>query len=458
MISTMHAIQRTGLALLALLVSTLACLAQTTVTDHRTPGGIAFRHALVSADTHHAIAFGWRDGQASAFPGKEGLVALAPELLLEGSGNLSRNADHEQLTDLQASIRLRSTTRNTIGTISAPPQNLGAAVKLFAAKLADPALPADKLKLRQGNLLAGLAQAGEQAETLALRVFLRVTLGEGPALRVLAYEPDSIASVTVADVESWRRAVLARDTVVVASAGPMPAADVAIEIDRLLERLPAKAELAQPAISAPRQPGRLIVIEKPVAQTAIVAGGPSGWRNDPDVVRGSIAVRTLSGGFGSRLYGALRETLGAVYGVKAELQAIDDERHLFVIRAAVANDKAAAALAAIRAEYARFLSKGVTETEVAPLKTKLIAEVREAWRRALGTARAMRNFALAGHPPDHMATYATKVAELTTEAVNEGIRTKFPKAPLTVIMVAPSAAGLAADCVIKSAAEIGRCE
>jgi hypothetical protein len=47
---------------------------------------------------------------------------------------------------------------------------------------------------------------------------------------------------------------------------------------------------------------------------------------------------------------------------------------------------------------------------------------------------------------------------LGAETVNDGIRTRFPAEPLTVVIVAPSAAGLDADCVIKSPAEIARCE
>ena len=50
-------------------------------------------------------------------------------------------------------------------------------------------------------------------------------------------------------------------------------------------------------------------------------------------------------------------------------------------------------------------------------------------------------------------------ASLTLEGDQATLNVRnFPAPPLTIVMVAPSAEGLGADCVIKAAAEIARCE
>jgi hypothetical protein len=66
---------------------------------------------------------------------------------------------------------------------------------------------------------------------------------------------------------------------------------------------------------------------------------------------------------------------------------------------------------------------------------------------------ALQNFS-----DDYVATYEARVNALDRAAIDDDIRTNFPKLPLTIVMVAPSAEGLGADCVIKSPAEIARCE
>ena len=230
-----------------------------------------------------------------------------------------------------------------------------------------------------------------------------------------------------------------------------------MQIDRIFAGLPSVGQGIGPSPQL-RAVGKLIVLERPSAQTAIVAGGPSTWLSEPDTLPGSVAIRVLGSGFGSRLTKAVREGLGATYGIRAGFQQVHPKAFTMVISTAVDNSKAAAALAAIRKEYAQFRSEGVTEAEVDPIKTKLIAEGREQLRRAPAVAQRLRELTLAGYPIDYLATYEAQVQALTVATVNEGIRMRFPKEPLTVVMVAPSAEGLGADCVIKAPEEIARCE
>lgn len=453
------ALRLAGLALLlaALCLQAGAAAAQSGLSEHRTPAGIAFRHLPVPGDAYHALAFAWTDGYALTRPGKEGLIVLGPRLLLEGSRAVNESERIERLKDLQASLNISGSAHYTRGLLAAPKAKFAEVAALLADLLADPALPADKLALAKRNFVLSSRQAQENAETLANRLFLRLTLGEGGLLRLFTAEPAAYEAVEVADVEGWRRAVLGRDRLTLVSAGPLPVGDVANEIDRVFAMLSAVGGNLGP-VPAMRAAGRLIVLERPVVQTAIVAGGPSGWVLDAETLTGTVAARVLGGGFGSRLTRAVRETLGATYGIRAGLQQLHPKALTFVINTLVDNTKAAAALAAIRQEYTRFRADGVTQAEIEPLQTKLVTETRERYRRVIGAAQSARDQALAGYPADYPATYEARLRALTPAAINEAIAARFPKEPLTIVMVAPSAEGLAADCVIKAPDEIVRCE
>jgi zinc protease len=443
-------------ALLALCAG--AAIAQPVVSEHRTPAGIPFRHAALPGDITHSLSFAWADGYGVTLPGKEGVAILGARLLMEGGTTaMNESARIERLKDLQTTLVLSGGAHFTRGALSAPKAKLGDAAALLAALLAEPALPADKLALIKRNLIAASRQQQTNPEAAASRLLLRLILGEGPLLGIYAADPSAYEKVEVADIDAWRRAVLGRAQLTVASAGPLTPEEVGPHIDRMFAALPAGGHAIAPK-PAMKSSGRLIVLERPSAQTAIVAGGPSAWIVEPDILPGTVAVRILGSGFDSRLVKAVREGLGATYGIRAGFQQIHPAAFSMVISTAVDSGKAAAALAAIRKEYARFRADGVTEAEVAPIRTRLIAEAREQLRRAPAVAQRVRELTLAGYPIDYLATYEEQVNGLGAATVNDGIRTRFPAEPLTVVIVAPSAEGLDADCVIKSPAEIARCE
>lgn len=443
--------------LFIILLQAAGAQAQVTVSDHRTPAGLAFRHASVPGDVTHALSFGWIDDFGRTSPGKEGVVALGPRLLMEGGSRTVGESERiEQLKDLQATLSIGGSAHVTRGAITAPKAKFADTAALLADLLANPALPTDKLLQLKRNIAVASRQALASSEATAARLFVRLTLGDGPLQRILAVDPAAYDKVEAADVDAWRRAVLGRN-VTIASAGPLTPDEVAVQIDRIFAGLPAVGQSVGPRPQL-RSPAKLIVLERPTAQTAIVAGGATNWVSEPDTLPGSVAIRILGGGLGSRLTKAVREGLGATYGIRAGFQQVHPKAFSMLVSTAVDNAKAAAVLAAIRKEYAAFHAEGVTEAEVAPIKTKLITETREQLRRPPAVAQRLRELMLAGFPADYLATYEAQVQALTVAAVNDGIRTRFPLEPLTVVMVAPSAEGLGADCVIKAPEEIGRCE
>jgi zinc protease len=438
-------------------VQPTGALAQAKVGEHRSPAGIPFCHISIPGDVTHALSFAWTGDYSLAPAGKEGIVALGPRLILEGgSRTMSESERIELLKDLQATLSLAGSAHFTRGGLTAPKARFAEAAGLLADLLANPKLPADKLVLLKRNIAAASRQALVSPEATAARLFLRLTL-DGALQRILSIDPAAYEKVEVADIEAWRRMVLGRSSVTIASAGPLGPDEVAVEIDRIFAGLPSVGQSlgARPEM---RSNGKLVVLERASAQTAIFAGGPSTWVSEPDTLPGTVAVRALGSGFSSRLTKAVREGLGATYGIRAGFQQVHPKAFTMIISTAVDSTKAAAALAAIRKEYASLRAEGVAETEVEPIKAKLIAEAREQLRRAPAIAQRLRELTLAGFPIDYLSTYEAQVQALTVATVNEGIRMRFPTEPLTVVVVAPSADGFGADCVIKAAEEISRCQ
>jgi zinc protease len=345
------------------------------VSNHITPKGIAFAHVTLPDEPRHAIAFGWRDGFALSRPGKEGLGILGARLVYEGTVERNRNAFSELLKDIGAATTFSGGVFYTVGSLTASPERLGRAVALFADMLAKPAMFAGTFTFLKNNAAATAQQVSENAEGLARRLMDRLTIGAGPLLNALSQPAETFLDVTIEDVEAWRKAVLVRDSVIVASAGPMPPAAVAVEIDRLFAGLPLHVDELPPAPRpAMRASGKVIVLERAVAQTVIVASGPSGWTTGPDQLRADLAIQSMVG-FEGRIFRALRERLGASYGVQAFLRHFHDSAKAMMIVSSVDSKKASDAISAIRSEYSRLRTDGLTDAEIAPLKNKQVASM-----------------------------------------------------------------------------------
>lgn len=445
-------------AVIVAVAATAVPVAAQTVTRQSTPGGLAFRHVHMPEDSFQSLHFAWPDGSAMALPGKEALPWLGATLIMEGPRGLSRSAMFEDLRDLQATANLSAGVNFTQGSLSAPREKFAAATGLFARVLNDPALPANRLAELAKNWAVSSRQNDGNAETMAQRLFSRLVIADGPYRRYAMSDPAIYGRVRLADIDAWRRNILVRAGLILVSAGPLDAAEAGREIDRLFASLPAAGSVPTPAGPMLQAPGKLVVLERPVVQTAIVAGGPLTVAITPDLLRSQLAVSVLGSGTSSRLWLAVREKLGAAYGISAGMQSVDHNTRLLAIRSAVANDKAAGVLAAIREEYARFLTDGPTEAELDPLKRLYLSGHHDRLRRAPGVAAAMLTFALNGYPDDYLASYEQRLRGYTRAAIEADMRAAFPKPPLTVAVVAPSAAGFAADCVIKAPEDIARCD
>jgi zinc protease len=451
---------RAAVVLLAVIAAACAApAAAQTVTRETSPGGLPFRHVQMREATSQALTFAWRDGNAVALPGKEALPRLGAALMLEGPRGMSRSAMFEEFRDYQASASLSAGINVTQGHLTAPFAKFGQAGTLFARVFADPALPPERLAEFVRNWADSSRQSESNAETAAARLFSRIMIADGPHRRYFVNDPALYAQITLADIEAWRRNVLTRAGLILVAAGPMDAVTIGREIDRLFASLPAsgpeRREEAKPTL---RSPGKLVVLERPVVQSALVAGGPAAVSIGPDSLRGQLAISVLGGGASSRLWKAVREKLGAAYGISAGLSAVDRDTRLLAIRTVVANDKAKAALSAIREEYDRFLVEGLTDAELDPRRTLYLTGHHERVRQAPSVAASLLAGALYDYPDDYLATYEGRLRVYTRAEIETDMRIALPKAPLTAVLVAPSAEGIGADCVIKSPEEIARCE
>jgi predicted Zn-dependent peptidase len=129
-----------------------------------------------------------------------------------------------------------------------------------------------------------------------------------------------------------------------------------------------------------------------------------------------------------------------------------------VISSSVDPASARQALAVIRAEYDRFRQEGLSAAEFETARARLVNGIDEQARRAGPASALLRDLLRQGRNaaegPDVIEYLRQR---LTREEVNAHVRDRWPELPLATVIIAPSAEGLAADCVVHRNEEPERC-
>jgi zinc protease len=446
------------LALAVLLLGTVAAPAQIVV-EGVTPAGVRFALAPRPTSPVVALSFSWRDGFGEARPGREGLSGLAAAWHAAGPRGVSEAEFREDLRDEGIGLSLGTFNGLTVGSLSAPLDRIETAAERLRTLLLEPALNDTTLARLKRQRRAALAQARETPGTAARTAALTMVAGGSPfVLELVAPARSTVADVSRPDIEAWRAAVLARDNLVVAAAGPIAEPDLIRLVDRIFGELPERASAPERAPVPLRTDRRTIVIERPVAQTTILLAGPTGLdpRDEAGATRAGLAVQILSAGQTSRLFRAVRVELGATYGTSADLVSVGGTAQILLISTAVDHALAPKALATLRAQYERFHRDGVSEVEVAPVRARLANALEDGFGR-VDVAGRLRAAMAAGREPAGVAAQPARVSAVTAAEINALITERFPAPPLATVIVAPSAEGYEADCVVSRGQAVEVC-
>jgi zinc protease len=182
---------------------------------------------------------------------------------------------------------------------------------------------------------------------------------------------DSLPSITVDDLKSYTRRVLARDGLKIAVVGDIDAETTGMLLDRTFGALPAKAKLTPVAYAVPQGLGRRIVTELDVPQSVVNFGGPGIPRRDPDFMAAYIVNHILGGGsFSSRLYREVREKRGLAYGISGSLIWLD-YASLLLGSTATRADATGQTIDLVQQQIRKLGEEGPTEEEFVKAKTYL---------------------------------------------------------------------------------------
>ena len=329
----------------------------------KSPGGIEAWLVEEHSVPLFALRFAFESGNAQDPTGKDGLANFLTGMMDEGAGDLKAQQFQESMEEIAMRMGFEDSRDHVYGSLETLSVNRDKAVDLLRLALTKPRFDADAVERVKAQLLAGLAFAAKSPDQVAAKQFSALMFPNHPYGRSPSGTPESVGSVTGADLEAYRKRTFARNNLKVVAVGDIDAKALGLILDKVFGELPAKAELTPVPKITPPAGGELKVQEMDVPQSVAAFGLNGVERKDPDFIPAFVLNQIMGGGgFASRLMEEVREKRGLAYSVYSYLQPMR-AASLFAGGVATKNDEMAQSLDVIRAELKRMADEGPTKEE-----------------------------------------------------------------------------------------------
>lgn len=365
-------------------------------------------------------------------------LRLLPKTLLAGTGGRSGSEMAAAIQRIGASVDTSADPDHVSVAASAPAGELTAILEILCDLVAHPSFPraqvagerervvqevlqeaADPIAVATRALSAKLFPRHPYADPLpgvaSIRRTGRETLGRFHAARV---HPHGATLVMVGDIDPEEGTEAAR---------------------RALGAWEAKTTTAGGgALEAPRAPdaeGGISVLHRPGAvQSNLRVGARCGGRHDPGFPALVLATTIFGGSFTSRLVTNLRERNGYTYSPRAGIE----EHRLaaaLAVRAEVATEVTAKALAELRYELARMATAPVTPEELESSRRYVTGVVAMTSATQAGLADVLASLVANDLDPSYLEDFVRELARVDAEAVAEVAARSLGPAGMTTVVV-----------------------
>ena len=428
-------------------VGTFAALDFPAVTHARLSNGIELIYARRDAVPVTRVALSFDAGNAADPNGALGTQSLMLALLDEGTATRSSIQIAEEEERLGAAIGAGASMDRTTVTLSALSANLAPSLDLLADIVRHPAFaPAEVARLRDQQL-ARIAAEMTEPGSIAQRALPVLLFGAGHPYGVPfsgTGDPAVVAKLTRADLLAFHAAWLRPDNAKIFVVGDRPLAQIKPLLERSFGswRAPAAAKgvKAFPATTPDVAP-RIVLIDRPGSpQSFILAGALLPLKGRDDLVDLLAANDVLGGDFLSRLNLDLRETKGWAYGVNASPKRLL-ESVPYLVTAPVQADKTGAAITALLADMANFLTaQGVSPAELQRTVNGSIRELPGSFEGGDDVLAGMQQNVLLGRPDDYYETLPARYRAMTASQLDQAARRTIDPKRLVWVVVGDAAA------------------
>lgn len=409
----------------------------------KSPGGIEAWLVEDHANPMMALKFAFEGGSSQDPAGKEGTANFITAMMDEGAGDLMSSYFQERMEDIAMRMSYEDSKDALYGNFETLTMNRDKAVALLTLAVNKPRFDADAAERIRKQLLANIVYAARDPDKVASKEWYAAAFAGHKYARPAQGTEETVKGIGPADLAAYHKRIFARSNLKVVAVGDITEAELGTLLDTVFGGLPAKADLAPVAKTAPVS-GRETLVEMDIPQSVAVFGVGAMARKDPDFMIGFVLNQIVGGGgFASRLMEEVREKRGLAYSVYSY---IAPYRHASILSGSVATkgDAMAKSLEIIRAEFKRIADEGPSAEELANAKSYLTGSYALRFDTNGKIAAQLLGLMEEGFGPDYITTRNKLVEAVTMEDAKRVAKTLFDAKNLIVTIVGRPAAAAAA--------------
>lgn len=382
-----------------------------------------------------------RGGSLADPAGKEGTADLLADMLSKGAGNRDALAFAQAVDGAGGSLAFASSGEALVANAQFLSKDADLMLSLLADALLRPRMdPAEFDKLRK-RAIDGLAAAKDADPRRLIGQYSDAWLFRGhPYGRPDSGDETSLATITLDDLQAFRRQQMGGDRLIIAIAGDFDPTRVTAQVRQAFGGW-GKAAGALPQVAAKaRESGRrVLLVDKPGAtQTYFALANVGSRRDDPARAAQDLVQTAFGGRFTSMLNTELRVKSGLTYGARSQ---IDRPRQpgAVEISSFTKTETTQAAIDLAIATLDHLHREGLDAATLQSAKHYIAGQYPPGLETAPQLANAIAWLALYGDGRDYIDGYLDQVAAATPAQVSAA-RAVFPASQDLVIVAIGDAA------------------
>ena len=410
----------------------------------KSPGGLAAWLVEEHGNPVMALRFSFEGGNAQDPEGKDGLANFMTAMMDEGAGDIKSGEFQERMEDIAMRMSYDDGRDSFYGNFETLTMHREKAVELLRLAINKPRFDTDAVDRIRKQLQANLVYSARDPEKVSgkewnARAFPGHAYGR-PAQGTEA----TLASITGADLETFRKKNFAKSNLKIVAVGDITAAELGKLIDTLFGDLPANADL-KPIPAVKLTAGKQELIEMDVPQSVATFGAPAMARKDPDFMTAFVLNQLVGGGgFASRLMEEVREKRGLAYSVYSYILPMR-QSSMLIGGVATKTESIDESLRVIRGEFKRIAEEGPTETELKNAKSYLTGSYALRFDSNSKIATQLLGLLEEGFGTDYIEKRNSLVDAVTMEDAKRVAKTLFDEKNLIITVVGKQTAAKAAS-------------
>ena len=346
--------------------------------------------------------------------GKEGLAEITGTVMRTGGTNtLTGDAVDEALDFFAGSLHVSMNRDSGLINLSILKKDLAEGLNIFSQIIRKPAFEENKLKLATDLKIEELRRTADDPKKLAFREFKRLLFQNNPAGRFPS--TSSVKNIKRDDLIEFHGRFFYPENIMISVTGDISKEEAVAKINQYLGSWNESRKYNVVPPIPVKQKGHIYFLSKNTPQSIIICANFAPGKKEPDAYPFEVLDFIVgSGGFKSRIFQEIRNNLGLAYST-GSFYTKRSEYGVFGAYAMTKSESTAKVLLLLRSIVEDAKTKSVDKKELAWATKSINNNFIFSFQSADQIARQQLMIEYDKLPPDYLATYRDKIADVQPE-------------------------------------------